>query len=187
MALLKYFKLKKPTLPDPEGPLSARVSSDCIREANKEVSEALKGKRAPYIKATQDQKAVVGKYAAGHGVVNAMRRYQKDFPGDVLKESTVRGWRDAYLTVVDERVKEAKKRRASPDLDVQTLPKKKCGRPLTLQEEIDMEVQKYILHLRQIGSTVNGAVVRASARGIRKRKSTRHVVAKKAQPLLYQS
>jgi len=56
MALLKYFKLNKPSLPDPEGPVSAHVSSDCIREANKEVSAALKVKRAPYIKATQDQK-----------------------------------------------------------------------------------------------------------------------------------
>ena len=44
MALLKYFKLNKPSLPDPEGPLSAHVSSDCIREANKEVSVALKVK-----------------------------------------------------------------------------------------------------------------------------------------------
>jgi len=41
---------------------------------------------------------------------------------------------------------------------------------LTLQEEIDMEVQQYILHLCEIGGSVNGAVVRASAKGILKRK-----------------
>ena len=51
---------------------------------------------------------MVGKYAAAHGGVNAIIRYQKDFQGDVLKESTVRGWRDAYNKVVDERVKVAK-------------------------------------------------------------------------------
>ena len=34
MALLKYFKFNNPTLLDPEGPLSAHVSSDRIREAN---------------------------------------------------------------------------------------------------------------------------------------------------------
>ena len=112
MALLKYFKLNKHSLPDPEGPLSAHVSSDCIIEASKEVSVALKVKRAPYIKATQDQKAVMGKYAAAHGVVNTIKRYQKDFSGNVLKESTVRGWRDAYNKVVDEGVKEAEKRAA---------------------------------------------------------------------------
>ena len=170
MALLRYFKLKKSTLSDPEGPLSARISSDCIRETNKEVSSALKEKRSPYIKVTQDQKAVVGKYAADHGVINAIRRYQPDFPADVLKESTIRGWRDAYRREVDLRVEEAKKRAVSPDLDVKTLPMKKRGRPLTLQEEIDLEVQQYILHLREIGGPVNGAVVRASAKGILKRK-----------------
>ena len=42
MALLKYFKLNKPSLPDPEGPLSTHVSSDCIREPNKEISGTLK-------------------------------------------------------------------------------------------------------------------------------------------------
>jgi len=52
-------------------------------------------------KATQDQKAVVGKYAADHGVVNAIRRYQDDFPANVLKQSTIRGWRDAYRAEVD--------------------------------------------------------------------------------------
>jgi len=42
---------------------------------------------------------------------------------------------------------------------------------LTLQEEIDMEVQQYILYLRKISGSVNGAVVRASIKGIRKRKN----------------
>ena len=51
---------------------------------------------------------------------------------------------------------------------MQTLPKKKCSRPLTLPEEIDMEVQQYILHLREIGASINGTVVRASERGILK-------------------
>ena len=96
-------------LPDLEGPLSSHISSDCIREVNKEVSSALKEKRAPYIKATQDQKAVIGRYAADHGVVNAIRRYQDDFLADILKESTIRGWRDAYCREVDLRVEEAKK------------------------------------------------------------------------------
>ena len=41
---------------------------------------------------------------------------------------------------------------------------------MTLQEEIDLEVQQYILHLHEISGPVNGAVVRATARGILKRK-----------------
>ena len=75
----------------------------------------------------------------------------------MLKESTVRGGRDAYRKVVNEQVKEAKKQAVNPELDVQTFPKKKCGRPLTLSEEIDMEVQQYILHLCEIGASINGS------------------------------
>jgi len=44
MALLKYFKLKKTSFTNPEGPLSAHISSGCIAEANKEVSLVLKEK-----------------------------------------------------------------------------------------------------------------------------------------------
>ena len=41
MALLKYLKLKKSPLPDPEGPLSAHVSTECIEGANEKVSSRL--------------------------------------------------------------------------------------------------------------------------------------------------
>ena len=40
MALLKYLKLKKFPLPDPEEPLSAHVSTKCIEGANEKVSPA---------------------------------------------------------------------------------------------------------------------------------------------------
>ena len=42
-----------------------------------------------------EQKAVVGKYAADHGTTKAMRHFAKDMPN--LKETTVRGWKAAYL------------------------------------------------------------------------------------------
>ena len=41
MALLKYFKVKRSPLPDPDGPLSAHVSTECIKGANEEVSLTL--------------------------------------------------------------------------------------------------------------------------------------------------
>ena len=37
MALLKYLKLKKSPFPNPEGPLSAHVSTKCIDGANEKV------------------------------------------------------------------------------------------------------------------------------------------------------
>ena len=169
MALLKYFKRKGSLdcndrdrgkdfpLPDPEGPLSSGIARDAIREANKEILE--RRTRSPYLKATSEQKLIVGKYASENGVVSAIRRYQKDFDGS-LKESTVRGWRDTYTLELKAR------KRAGKDIDIKTLPAKKVGRPPLLDEEIDKEVQKYLLMLREAGGAVNGAIARSAAAGI---------------------
>ena len=73
MALLKYFKLKKFPLPDQEGPLSAHVST---KGANEEVSSILNddqsNKHSSYFKATPEQKAVLGRYAAEIRIVNSI-------------------------------------------------------------------------------------------------------------------
>ena len=109
MALFKYgFKRLREdsVLPDPHGELSKVLSTSTIEEANKEVKDVLvreKGsRRLPYLKATPEKKAIIGKYAAEHGVVNAIRRYEKDFVSSFssngLKESTVRGWKNLYQT-----------------------------------------------------------------------------------------
>ena len=170
MALLNYFKLKKSPLPDPEGPLSDHISTKCIEGANEEVTSILNDhqsiKRSPYFKATQEQKAVIGRYAAENGIVNSIRRFQKDFPADSLKESTIRGWKNAYLKELDSR------KRSGRELDVKTLPQKKTGRPLILDEETDKEIQQYLLALREAGGAVNCAIVRASAMGIIRRKNS---------------
>ena len=115
---------------------------------------------------TAEQKAVIGRYAAEHGIVNSMRRFQKDFPTESLKESTVRGWKNVYLQELRSR------KRGGSELEVKTLPQKKTGRPLTLDEETDMEIQQYLLALREAGGAVNGAIARASAMGIIRRKNS---------------
>ena len=51
-------------------------------------------------------------------------------------------------------------------MSILELPPKKVGRPLTLVEELDKEVQTYLLQLREVGGVVNGAIARASATGI---------------------
>ena len=105
MALYKYFKpCKKDAcdirLPDPSGSLSNKLDSGLIEEANKEVSQLVMstgGKRSPYLKITPQQKATIAKYTAEHGIVNAVRCFKKDFPDDLLKESTIRVWKKTYL------------------------------------------------------------------------------------------
>ena len=41
MALLKYLLNEEVSLPNPEGPLNADVSIECMKGANKEVSSIL--------------------------------------------------------------------------------------------------------------------------------------------------
>ena len=99
MALLKYFSLKheqrgkRSGLPDPQGPLCKIVPSASIEEANEQVKLELKEKcgkaRAPYMVATPEQKAKVGKYVVENGTTNAICIFSRKLPN--LKESTVRG------------------------------------------------------------------------------------------------
>ena len=177
MALFKYFTvLKDPPLPDPNGSLSKVIERGAIEAANEEVKSVLKadkgkgevnGKRGPYLKVAPSQKALVGQYAAENGVVNAKRHFQKDFPKDSLKESTIRGWRNEYCRQLKE------KKRRGEDLSVSELPPKKVGRPLSLGEDLDKEVQAYLLNLREVGGVVNGAIARASAKGIIRMKNSK--------------
>ena len=72
--LLRYFKPCRKdscqiSLPNSTGPLSKEVDSAAIEEANKEVTAVIAntgGKRKPYLKLTDEQRATIGKYAAEH-------------------------------------------------------------------------------------------------------------------------
>ena len=81
-------------LPDPHGPLALSVLSTSIAAVNSEMSTAIdtasrnSGKRGHYKKYTPQQKAMIGKTAAEHGVAASARHYMKDFSN--LKENTVK-------------------------------------------------------------------------------------------------
>ena len=86
MALLKYFTRVNSTsgtvLSNPESSLNRVVNRKAIETANEEVTKIhSEGKGAkqqsPYHKATPAQKALVGKYAAEHRVMNSIRRFQR--------------------------------------------------------------------------------------------------------------
>ena len=96
MVLLKYFKIEKRALPlpNPSGSLNQQLSSTAIEEANKEVTAVLctnPAKCQPYLKISPEQRAIIERYAANHRIVNAIRQFSKDFPGNSLKESTISG------------------------------------------------------------------------------------------------
>ena len=176
MALFKYFTvLKDPPLPDPNGSLSKVIEREAIEAANQEVTSVLKAdkskgevnaKCAPYLKVAPSQKALVGQYAAKNGVVNAIRHFQKDFPKDSLKESTIRGWRNEYC----HQLKEKKQR--GEDLSVSELPPKKSWSTSFFGKRFR---QAYLLNLREVGGVVNGAIARASVTGIIRMKNSKLV------------
>ena len=116
--LLTYFRKKETCsethaqLPDPCGSIGQEVGKSLTEEANKEVSLVLENstslsttkQREPYLKLTQQQKSTVANYAAENGAVAAIRRFSKEF-GSTLKESTIRGWKKAYLQELHARKK----------------------------------------------------------------------------------
>ena len=171
MALLKYLKVEKRglPLPDPCGLLNQQLSSTAIEEANKEVTAVLftdPAKRQSYLKILSEQKAFIARYAANHGIVNAIRWFSKDFPENSLKESTIRGWKKAYLKEL------SLLKKAGKDMGIGKLPEKKTGRPLMLGETLDKEVQAYIQETRKVGGVVNARIAIACATGILRRRNS---------------
>ena len=162
----------RPVLPSPLGSLNKLVPSTSIVEANKEVSERIvkckDGKKASYLKVTPEMKAKVGKYAAENGIVSAIRKFSQQFPPDSLKESTVRGWKQLYLRELQRLRREGKKM-----AHVKVLPMVKTGRLLLLGNELDKEVQAYLIGLRKVGGHVNSAVAIAAGRGIVRSRDSR--------------
>ena len=113
-------------MPDPHGPLAQSVPSTVIAAANSEVRSTIEAKnskkRGQYGKYTPEQKAMVGKRAAEHGVVAAVRSYIRDFPN--LKENAVKDWRNAYRLELKKRVRNE----SECDINITELPQKKRGR-----------------------------------------------------------
>ena len=141
MALYLYFN-KKENLPNPNGPLVQAVPSSSIEAANTNVRSVIESdpprqKRGQYGKYTPEQKAMIGKRAAEHGMVAAVRYYIKQFPN--LKENTVRDWRNAYRIELKKRVREGSAG-CNAMIKISELPMKKRGRPLLL---VKSSISKY--------------------------------------------
>ena len=73
----------------------------------------------------------------------------------------MRTWRNTYTAELAQ-----KRKMRDDDMNIEELPEKKKGRPLALGNELDAQVKKYILHLRDKGAVVNTAIVQACAEGI---------------------
>ena len=115
------------------------------------------------MKVIPEQKAIVAKYAVQHGMVKTIRRFSKDFD-KTLKESTIRGWKKAYLQELHLRKK------AGVSIVVSEIKEKKNGRPLMLGEDLDGKVRAYIQDMHVLGNVITTRVVMAAALDIVKKK-----------------
>ena len=185
MSILNYFKRHpkgtssgssedKLQLPDPRGPLCARVPSSAIDAANKQVAKVLTApvSRGPYFKLTPAQRFEVGKRALEHGIASSIRYFEKKYPDLPLKETTVRRLKNLYQSELQRKLKSGSTADGNDEIpvteDIPTLPFKKTGRPLMIGEELDQQVQEYIRYFREpgIGAVVNTDVVIATGNRI---------------------
>ena len=165
MSIRDYFK-PAIDLPNPEGPLKEEIRPSTIRDVNKKLSPVIQRElqptggrsREPYVKLTPEQKALIGRRAAEHGVTATIRYYSKRCEDTKLKEATVRRLKNNYLGKL-------KRKRVAPH-EITELPSKKRGHPLLLGEELDRKVKDYLLSLRSCGAVVNTAITLACAKGI---------------------
>ena len=79
------------------------------------------------------QKEKFGKYAAENRSTNAIHQFSKELLS--LKESTVRGWKKAYLCELA-----SKNRAGDKKMLVDRLPVAVKGRPLLLGKDLDLKV-----------------------------------------------
>ena len=180
MALLQYFKLKKQKeslpspLPDPNGPLSQKISSSEIVSTNACVKklpvldsssdEGSSTSRGPYAVLTPAHKFEIGKRAAEIGTTATIRYYAKRYPDICLKETSVQRFKNNYQDQLEKSIYSFSGS-DSPNVVRELVPKKR-GRPLLIGEELDEQVREYVRELRREGVVINCDVAIAVGTGI---------------------
>ena len=136
-----------------------RSSVQAVSNALKVIEEHAEGQRGEYQKISPEDKAEIGQYAAKNGVSAALHHFKSTGAFPNSKESTVRGWKNAYCSELSSR---SRKRDAS---SIKELPEKRRGRPLLLGEEMEEQVKWFLKRIRQSGGVVNSQIVIGTAKG----------------------
>ena len=92
MALLEYFHKEAcgPWLLDLCGPISQEIGTKFTEEANKVISSLstrLCHWHESYLKLTPEQKAIVAKFTAMHGVIKVIRQFLKEFDSTFIQRA----------------------------------------------------------------------------------------------------
>ena len=137
-------------------------SMEITSSSSSETTPSAGNNRGVYLKISAKDRAMIGEYASKNGVAAAIHHFKQTGQFLSLKETSVRGWRDAYCK---ELAIQSRKRPGS-SISIVELPLKRRGRPLLLGEEMEREVQSFIKSNRELGTAVSTAVVMATARGV---------------------
>ena len=156
-SIKSYFKPTVPTSNCSSLPEAAILAAK--KEVKKEEERMVKAgnKRGMYGRVSAEDKAKIGKYATENGVTASLRHFRRSDDFSDLKESTVRGWMNAY-----------KKQLGKTFTDLVTeLPDKKRGRPLLIGEDLEDQVITFLKQVRSCcGGWINAPIALAAAKGI---------------------
>ena len=151
--------------------LPTSISQATIDAVNREVgaivgndSTSGRNTRGEYIKVTDEERAIIGEHAAKHGTAAAMCFFKQDKRFPILKEATVRGWKNLYLREL--RIQSQGRKCHAPPVQIEVLPSKHRGRPFLLGEKWEDEVKSFVKLQRDKGSVVNTQTVMATAVGV---------------------
>ena len=101
------------------------------------------------------QKYEVGKRAAEYGVTATIRHYGIKYPDLVLKESSVRRFKNAYQDCIKLNLDCLSAAGLETPGFAKELSNEKTGRPLVTGEEIDQQIRHYLTNLRKRGCIVS--------------------------------
>ena len=88
----------------------------------------------------------IAKYANLHATTNALKHFMKEFPN--LSEPSIRRWLSTYRKHLKAKVDSGK-----------IVISERRGRPLSLPEELDSKLRKFLLNIRKAGGCINRHVV----------------------------
>ena len=134
------------------------MPSSSIKVANavvNEVFEKERGPHGPYISVTPAQKYTISQRAGENGITAMFCYYAKRFPDLLLKETTVRRFKNNYQANLK-----------TLTSDTKELLSKKSRWSLLIGEELDEQVRHYITFMRKEGTVINVHVVIAVGKGI---------------------
>lgn len=125
-----------------------------------------------YREFTGELRYEIGRYAAEHSNVSAVKKYG-------AKESTVRLFKNKYLAELKKTTKSLMQAEAQADstsasisfvvATKKTIPTKQRGRTSLLGNELDKKLVNYIMRIRRAGGCVNSSMVIAAAQGLLKK------------------